>query len=82
MVMNGITNASQLKSKLPDILDGLESDESGLSSWKWDHSWKLDSIRTTAFSVQFNMTRSSEESVKVDLLPTFGIEDSYGTFIT
>lgn len=82
MVMNGITNASQLRSKLPDILGGLKSDKSGLSSWKWDHSWQLDSIRTTAFAVQFNMKRSSEESVKIDLLPTFGIEDSYGTFIT
>jgi len=82
MVTNGISNASQLRSKLPDILGGLESDKSGLSSWKWDHSWQLDSIKTTDFSVQFNMRRSSEESVKVDLLPTFGIEDSHGTFIT
>lgn len=31
----------------------------------------MDSIETANFSVQFNMSRSSEELVKVDLLPTF-----------
>ena len=77
MVMNGIENASQLSSKLPDILPDLES---RLRSWTGD-SWQLDSIETTNFSVQFNMSRSSEESVKVDLLSTFRIEDIDGTFI-
>ncbi|XP_073230619.1 2'-5'-oligoadenylate synthase 1-like [Porites lutea] len=71
MVMNGIENASQLSSKLPDILPDLES---RLRSWTGG-SWQLDSIERTNFSVQFNMSRSSEESVKVDLLPTFRIED-------
>ncbi|CAH3018746.1 unnamed protein product, partial [Porites evermanni] len=69
MVMNGIENASQLSSKLPDILYMLES---RLGSSIGD-SRSLTSIKKTRFSLQFNMSRyfNPGESVKVDLLPTF-----------
>ena len=82
MVMNSITNASQLRSKLPDILRTLES---RLGSSIGD-SWRLTSIKKTRFSLQFNMTRYSNpgESVKVDLLPTFeaSVEGNSGTYLT
>ena len=68
MVMNGIENASQLSSKLPDILRMLES---RLRSSIGD-LWTLTSIKRTRFSLQFNMSLYHHwESVKVDLLPTF-----------
>lgn len=68
MVTKSIKDANQLSGKLPVILPELESCLQ--RSWKGD-PWQLDSIETTKFSVQFNMSRSSEELVKVDLLPTF-----------
>ena len=74
MVTKSIKDANQLSGKLPVILPELESRLQG--SWKGD-PWQLDSIETTNFSVQFNMSRSSEELVKVDLLPTF--EANVGT---
>lgn len=67
MVMNGITNASQLRRNLPVILLYLESCLQ--RRWKGD-PWQLDSTRRTKYSVQFEMSRSSEV-IKVDLLPTF-----------
>ena len=54
-------NASQLT--LPHILP---DQKSGLSSWKGD-SWQLDSTERTKYSVQFDMPRSSEQLVNVDL---------------
>ena len=82
MVTKSIKDANQLSGKLPVILPDLESLLQ--RSWKGD-PWQLDSIETTNFSVQFNMSRSSEELVKVDLLPTFeanveGTDD--GTYVT
>ena len=74
MVTKSIKDANQLSGKLPVILLELESRLQ--RSWKGD-PWQLDSIETTNFSVQFNMFRSSEELVKVDLLPTF--EANVGT---
>ena len=85
MVMNGIENASQLSSKLPDILRMLQS---RLGSSMRD-SWRLTSIKETHFSLQFNMSRyfNPGESFEVDLLPTFeasveGINGTYGTLRT
>ena len=80
MVMNGITKASELSSKLPDILRHLES---RLRNWKGG-PWQLTSTKRTHFSIQFNMTRFSTESVKVDLLPTFeaNVVDINGTYVT
>ena len=82
MVMNGIENASQLSSKLPEILYMLES-RLGSSI---GNSWRLTSIKKTRFSLQFNMSRyfSPGESVKVDLLPTFeaSVADINGTYVT
>ena len=82
MVINGIQNASQLSSKLPDILYMLES---RLGSSIGD-SWSLTSIKKTRFSLQFNMSRyfNSWESVKVDLLPTFeaSVAGIDGTYVT
>ena len=74
MVTKSIKDANQLSGKLPVILPELESRLQ--RSWK-GNPWQLDSIETTNFSVQFNMSRSSEELVKVDLLPTF--EANVGT---
>ncbi|CAH3018738.1 unnamed protein product [Porites evermanni] len=74
MVTKSIKDANQLSGKLPVILTELESRLQ--RSWK-GNPWQLDSIETTNFSVQFNMSRSSEELVKVDLLPTF--EANVGT---
>ena len=82
MVMNGIENASQLSSKLPDILRMLQS---RLGSSIRD-SWRLTSIKETHFSLQFNMSRyfNPGESVEVDLLPTFeaSVEGINGTYLT
>ena len=82
MVMNGIENASQLSSKIPDILYMLES---RLGSSIGD-SWSLTSIKKTRFSLQFNMSRyfNPGESVKVDLLPTFeaSVAGIDGTYVT
>ena len=80
MVMKGITKASQLSSKLPDILRDLES---RLRNWKGD-PWQLTTTKRTHFSVQFNMSRFSTESIKVDLLPTFeaNVVDINGTYVT
>ena len=83
--MNGITNASQLSSKLPDILFTLES---RLGSSKVGR-WRFTSIKGTRFSLQFNMLHSADyfnpgESVKVDLLPTFeaSVAGIDGTYVT
>ena len=82
MVMNGIENASQLSSKLPDILCMLES---RLGSSIGD-SWRLTSIKKTRFSLQFNLSRyfNPGEPVKVDLLPTFeaSVAGVDGTYVT
>ena len=80
MVMKGITKASQLSSKLPDILRDLES---RLRNWKGD-PWQLTITKRTHFSIQFNMSRFSTESIKVDLLPTFeaNVVDINGTYVT
>ncbi|KAM7442449.1 2 5 oligoadenylate synthetase [Porites harrisoni] len=80
MVMKGITKASELRSKLPDILRDLES---RLRNWKGD-PWQLTTTKRTHFSVQFNMSRLSTESIKVDLFPTFeaNVVDINGTYVT
>ena len=82
MVLNGVTNASQLGEKLPDILRTLES---RLGSSIGD-LWTLTSVKKTRFSLQFNMSRylNHWESVKVDLMPTFeaSVAGIDGTYVT
>ena len=82
MVVNGITNASQLREKLPAIKDILKS---CLRSRIGD-SWQLTPVqKETPFSLKFNVSSRFHpgETVKVDLLPTFeaSIEDVSGTYL-
>ena len=84
MVMTDIDNASHLRKKLPAIKRKLES---CLKSSIGD-SWQLTSMKQTQFALQFNMSRCFEESVKVDLLPTFEAnvkdtwKDANSTYVT
>ena len=78
MVTKNIKDASQLKAKLPDVLCDLENRLGSRIGVKW----KLTFDKKTSFSLQYIMSRYSEE-VKVDLLPTFeaNVEGNNGTYL-
>ena len=78
MVTKNIKDASQLKAKLPDVLCDLENRLGSRIGVKW----KLTFDKKTSFSLQYIMSRYSEE-VKVDLLPTFeaNVEGKNGTYL-
>ena len=78
MVTKNIKDASQLRANLRDLLCDLEN---RLGS-RIRNSWKLTFDKKTLFSLQYIMSRYSEE-VKVDLLPTFeaNVEGNSGTYL-
>ena len=81
MITKNIKDASQLKSKLLNVLRDLKKRLGSSIGIKW----KLTFEEKTPFSLQFKMSRhpNPKDTIKVDLLPTFeaNVEDNNGMYL-
>ena len=78
MILNDVSDAQDLKKKLPDIKKTVKEE---LRRCSKDFTIVDDFITVTDFSVKFSV-QGTHGNVDVDLLPTFTFEGTYSKYET